>query len=56
MNIDKIKEALGKVNDPELNRDLVSLNMIRDIKLYGEKLSFTVVFPTPPLPELIAII
>ena len=51
MNIDTVKKALSKVNDPELGKDLVSLNMIQDIKLYdGDKLSFTVVLTTPACP------
>ncbi|OGI20693.1 MAG: hypothetical protein A3B68_09135 [Candidatus Melainabacteria bacterium RIFCSPHIGHO2_02_FULL_34_12] len=50
MNIEKVKQALGKVNDPELNQDLVSLNMVRDIKIEGDKVSFTVVLTTPACP------
>lgn len=50
MNIEQVKEALSKVNDPELHRDLITLNMVRDIKLYGDNLSFTVVLTTPACP------
>ena len=50
MNIDQIKDALGKVKDPELGKDLVSLNMIKEIKLAGDKLAFTVVLTTPACP------
>ncbi|MBI2996766.1 MAG: Mrp/NBP35 family ATP-binding protein [Candidatus Melainabacteria bacterium] len=50
MNIEQVKEALSKVKDPELNRDLVALNMLRDIKLGGDKISFTVVLTTPACP------
>lgn len=50
MNIDKIKEALSKVNDPELGVDLVTLKMIRDIKIAGDKLSLTIVLTTPACP------
>lgn len=42
--------ALGHVNDPDLNKDLVSLGMIRDIRIDGAKLSFTVVLTTPACP------
>ena len=45
-----VLEALSKVEDPDLKRDLVSLNMIRDIKLEPGKLSFTVVLTTPACP------
>ena len=42
--------ALSKVQEPELHKDLVSLNMIRDLKISGEKVSFTVVLTTPACP------
>ncbi len=50
MNEEDVKKALSKVNDPELNQDLVSLNMIRDIKVCGEAVSLTVVLTTPACP------
>lgn len=55
MNAEKVKQALSKVNDPELNKDLVTLNMVRDIKIEGEKLSFTVVLTTPACPLKVVI-
>ena len=42
--------ALSKVQEPELHKDLVTLNMIRDLKVSGEKVSFTVVLTTPACP------
>jgi len=47
--------ALSKVQDPDLKKDLISLNMIRDVKVDGINISFTVVLTTPacPLKELI---
>jgi ATP-binding protein involved in chromosome partitioning len=42
--------ALGKVNEPELHKDLVTLNMIRDLKIEGDKVGFTVVLTTPACP------
>lgn len=42
--------ALSKVQEPELNNDLVSLNMIRDIKIDGDKVSFSIVLTTPSCP------
>jgi ATP-binding protein involved in chromosome partitioning len=50
MDIDKVKQALSKVNDPELGKDLVSLGMVRDIKIEGDNLSFTLVLTTPACP------
>jgi ATP-binding protein involved in chromosome partitioning len=42
--------ALGKVQEPELHKDLVTLNMIRDIKIDGSSVSFTIVLTTPACP------
>jgi ATP-binding protein involved in chromosome partitioning len=47
---DAVMAALSKVQEPELHRDLVSLNMIRDLKIEGEKVSFTVMLTTPACP------
>jgi len=57
MDISKenVLKALSHVNDPDLGKDLVTLNMIEDIKINGDKLSFSVVLTTPacPLKEII---
>lgn len=45
-----ILRALSTVNDPDLRRDLVTLNMIKDIKTGPGKVSFTVVLTTPACP------
>lgn len=45
-----ILKALSTVDDPDLRRDLVSLNMVKDIKIDGKKVSFTVVLTTPACP------
>lgn len=45
-----VLEALSKVQEPELHQDLVSLNMIRDINIEGESVSFTVMLTTPACP------
>ncbi len=52
---DKVKEALSNVIEPDLGKDLVTLNMVKDIAVDGRKVSFTVVLTTPacPLKELI---
>ncbi|HEY5826251.1 MAG TPA: iron-sulfur cluster assembly protein, partial [Cyclobacteriaceae bacterium] len=42
-----ILKALSTVDDPDIKRDLVSLNMIKDIKLSDKAVSFTVVLTTP---------
>lgn len=42
--------ALGKVQEPELHQDLVTLNMIRNLEIEGDKVSFTVMLTTPACP------
>lgn len=42
--------ALSKVQEPELHKDLVALNMIRDINIDGGKVSFTIMLTTPACP------
>lgn len=52
---ENILQALKTVEDPDLKKDLVTLNMIRDIVIEGKKVHFKVVLTTPacPLKELI---
>jgi ATP-binding protein involved in chromosome partitioning len=45
-----IIKALSTVEDPDLKRDLVSLNMIKDVAVDASKVSFTVVLTTPACP------
>jgi ATP-binding protein involved in chromosome partitioning len=45
-----IIKALSTVDDPDLKRDLVSLNMIKDVKVEANSVSFTVVLTTPACP------
>jgi ATP-binding protein involved in chromosome partitioning len=45
-----IIKALSTVEDPDLKRDLVTLNMIKDVKTEASKVSFTVVLTTPACP------
>lgn len=42
--------ALSKVQEPELHKDLVALNMVRDIRITDDKVSFTIVLTTPACP------
>lgn len=55
MTQDDVLKALSKVQEPDLKQDLVTLNMIRDIHIEGDNISFTVVLTTPacPLKEMI---
>ncbi len=45
-----IINALRTVNDPDLRKDLVTLNMIEDVQVDGNKVSFKVVLTTPACP------
>lgn len=42
--------ALSKVQEPELHRDLVTLNMIQNIEIRGGEVKFTVMLTTPACP------
>ena len=42
--------ALSKVQEPELHQDLVSLGMVRDLKIEGDAVSFSVMLTTPACP------
>lgn len=45
-----ILKALSTVIEPDLKKDLVSLNMIRNIRIDGKKVELTVVLTTPACP------
>lgn len=47
---EKVLEALSHVEEPDLKKDLVTLNMIRDVAIDGKNVSFTVVLTTPACP------
>ena len=47
---DAVMEALGRVLDPEIGRDLVSLGMIDNVEIDGSKVKFTVNLTTPACP------
>ena len=50
MTKEKIMEALGNVQEPDLGKDIVTLNMVKDIEIEGNQVSFTVVLTTPACP------
>ena len=50
MTAEKILEALSNVQEPDLGKDLVTLNMVKDIEVSGNDVSFTVVLTTPACP------
>ncbi len=50
MTKEKVLEALSNVQEPDLGKDLVTLNMVKDIAIEGNYVSFTVVLTTPACP------
>jgi ATP-binding protein involved in chromosome partitioning len=50
MTEEKILEALKNVQEPDLGKDIVTLNMVKDIVIEGNYVSFTVVLTTPACP------
>ncbi|MFC3810589.1 Mrp/NBP35 family ATP-binding protein [Lacihabitans lacunae] len=55
INKEKVLAALSTVEEPDLKKDLVTLNMIKDIEVGVNQITFTVILTTPacPLKELI---
>ncbi len=47
---DAVLAALSKVQEPELHKDLVTLNMVRNLEIGGDKVSFTIMLTTPACP------
>lgn len=50
VTVEKVKQALSKVYDPELQKDLVTLGMIEDIAINASEVSFSLVLTTPACP------
>ncbi len=47
---DAVMAALSTVIEPDLHRDLVSLNMIRNLEIDGNNVTFTIMLTTPACP------
>lgn len=50
MTKEEVLNALGNVQEPDLGQDLVTLNMIKDLRIEGNLVSFTIVLTTPACP------
>lgn len=50
MTKEQILDALRNVQEPDLGKDLVTLNMVQDIEINGNDVSFTIVLTTPACP------
>jgi ATP-binding protein involved in chromosome partitioning len=47
---EQVLSALRNVEDPDLKKDLVTLNMIKDLNIENKKVSFTLELTTPACP------
>ena len=47
---DALRDVLRGVDDPELHKDLVSLNMVKEIKIDGQKVDIEIQLTTPACP------
>lgn len=56
MTREQVLQALSNVQEPDLGKDLVTLNMIQDLKIEGNDVSFTIMLTTPacPMKEMMA--
>ena len=45
-----VLKALGTVDEPDLHQDLVTLNMVHNLEIQGDTVSFTVMLTTPACP------
>ncbi len=50
MTKEQVMQALSNVQEPDLGKDLVTLNMIQDVVIDGNNVSFTIVLTTPACP------
>ena len=50
LNEQTILEALTRVKDPDLQRDIVSLNFVKDLKIDGRNVALTIELTTPACP------
>ncbi len=50
MTEDLVMNSLKKVIEPELFKDIVTLNMVKDLKVNGNEISLTIVLTTPACP------
>ena len=50
MTKEQVLQALSNVQEPDLGKDLVTLNMIQDLEINGNDVSFTIVLTTQACP------
>jgi ATP-binding protein involved in chromosome partitioning len=49
-DVTRVLEALRNVREPELGKDIVTLNMVKDVAISGSRVSLTFVLTTPACP------
>jgi len=47
---ENVLEALRNVHDPDLHKDIVALNFVKEVKIEGKDLRFTIELTTPSCP------
>ncbi|MCS6823601.1 MAG: Mrp/NBP35 family ATP-binding protein [Cytophagaceae bacterium] len=50
VTVEDIRKALSTVEEPDLKKDIITLNMVRDIVIKDKEVSFTIVLTTPACP------
>lgn len=50
VTLEAVLQALGTVQDPDLHRDIVTLGFVKDVRIDGEHVGFTVELTTPACP------
>lgn len=50
VDVSRVMEALRHVQEPELHKDIVTLNMVKDVAVKGSTVSLTFVLTTPACP------
>jgi ATP-binding protein involved in chromosome partitioning len=50
ITVDSVVNSLRKVDDPDLHKDLVTLKMVKDVKVDGKKVSLNIELTTPACP------
>jgi ATP-binding protein involved in chromosome partitioning len=50
ITVEAVRDALSNVMEPELGKDLISLDFVRDVKIDENNVSFTLLLTTPACP------
>ncbi|MGB8171483.1 MAG: iron-sulfur cluster assembly protein, partial [Nitrososphaeraceae archaeon] len=50
VSLEQVYSSLRRVVDTELHKDIVSMGMIKDLSINGDKVGFTLELTTPACP------